>query len=201
MGAEAYQNSCYDGAVSFFKALAQTMRQNKINIISDSIKGTTHNVRYVHVKSLLNTFIRVHDTTLADKGQFGVTHSCRSHPYTKTIGKKSRVRKEHNILRILDRETLLSHQIDPEGQISYRQKNVAVQDQAKRLCYGQQLKVSKLYLEFHRVYVLSKLFASDRADCNISAMYLFLESIRKESSKLFLHVFKLIMVEIGTYEN
>ena len=98
------------------------------------------NLSYGHVKSALSTFVRIHDITLAEKGKFGIAHSCRSQPYIKT---NNLVRKPPNgksNLRIMSRASLSSYKLNPTTKMQ-KERELATRDQANILCFGQQLKV------------------------------------------------------------
>ena len=98
------------------------------------------NLSYGHVKSALRAFVRIHDITLAEKGQYGVTHSCRSQPYIKTSNLVFKPPNNKTNVSIMNRATLKAYKFDPTIKMK-KEKDLATRDQANRLCFGQQLKV------------------------------------------------------------
>lgn len=135
MGMEAYRHSCFDGAVSFYQALSKIFKQQQLDNSIHLNGERSFNLSYEHVKSTLGTFVRIHDTTLAEKGQFGITHSCRSQPYKKISNLKLKPSKRHNDVHIMSRDSLVSYRFDPTA------KERATRDQVNKLCFGERLKV------------------------------------------------------------
>ena len=106
MGAEAYRHSCFNGAVTLYQTLVKILRQEQLNNDIGFYREMGFNLSYGHVKSALRAFVRVHDITLAEKGQYGVTHSCRSQPYIKTSNLVIKPPKNKTNVSIMSRSTL-----------------------------------------------------------------------------------------------
>ena len=155
MGSEAYRHSCFDGAVSFYHALTNILRQNHLNNDIGFDRERSFRLSYGHAKSILRTLVRIHDNTLAEKGQFGPTHSCRSQPYIRSDNLELKPRNKHSNVRIISKTTLHSYKTNPETQRTkiHKEREMPTRVQANRLCLGQQLKVCD-FLKFRKTCLI-----------------------------------------------
>ena len=148
MAREALRYKQYHAAVVFFELMVRkikgTFRRGNENEIPDIFGDRKIEAR--HAESLLAKTVRLHDETLLQNGEIGITHRCRGKPFGENITYHDiPLDVKTHIPDIVGRSMFDYYQ--GKSNISEKHSNnltVAIQLQSEKLCSGGKYQVKHL---------------------------------------------------------